>query len=195
MVARIPAQISKIPPRLPVASARTKRFTSSANVESCRIRRNRYIAFAPAYSQSRANATMDGALATPLFLITSIQPLYFHAITHSFAQRRAAIPFTPKSLRTLSIVTGVYLQTVSHDRFLRVQTPQLLFLHRLAASFLSLFTVFCSRFLCFQSFAASFPETPEVGVSVKSPGSSAATWTRRAHPTIIAISSRVQVHG
>jgi hypothetical protein len=205
MVARVPTQISNILPHLPVASARTKRFASSANVESCRIRRNRYIAFAPAYSQSRANATMDGALATPLFLITSLQPLYFHAITHSFAQRRAAIPFTPKSLRTLSIATGVYplrplcsaLSALCVALFppSSAQARQPVCLHRPGASLSSLCALFCTRFLCFQSFAASFPETPGVGVSVKSPGSSFATWTRRAHPTIIAVSSRVQVHG
>jgi hypothetical protein len=46
--------------------------------------------------------------ANPFPLITYIQATYFHALTHSFAQRRAAIPFIPKSLRTLSIATGVY---------------------------------------------------------------------------------------
>jgi hypothetical protein len=45
---------------------------------------------------------------TPFLLITYIQAMYFHALTHSFARRRAAIPFAPKSLRTLSIATGVY---------------------------------------------------------------------------------------
>ena len=44
---------------------------------------------------------------TPLLLITSLQPLYFHAITHSFAQRRTNISTILNSLRTLSITTGV----------------------------------------------------------------------------------------
>jgi hypothetical protein len=44
---------------------------------------------------------------TLLFTITSLQALYFHAIPHSFAQRRSAIPSILKSFRTLSIATGV----------------------------------------------------------------------------------------
>jgi hypothetical protein len=44
---------------------------------------------------------------TPLFLITSVQPQQFQAITHSFAQRRSAIPSILNSFRTLSIATGV----------------------------------------------------------------------------------------
>jgi hypothetical protein len=52
--------------------------------------------------------THSPLLLTPLLPITSLQPLHFHALTHSFAQRRAAIPFASKSLRTLSIATGVY---------------------------------------------------------------------------------------
>jgi hypothetical protein len=45
---------------------------------------------------------------SPLPLITSPQPSHFHAITHSFAQRRPAKPCPLKRLRTLSITTGVY---------------------------------------------------------------------------------------
>jgi len=44
---------------------------------------------------------------SPLLLITSLQALHFHAITHSFAQRRPAKPCPLKRLRTLSITTGV----------------------------------------------------------------------------------------
>jgi len=44
---------------------------------------------------------------TPSFLITSLQPLQFQAITHSFAQRRSAILPVLNSFRTLSIATGV----------------------------------------------------------------------------------------
>src|SRR6266404_5979079 len=43
---------------------------------------------------------------SPLPPITSLQPLQFHAITHSFAQRRSAKPFRIKRLRTLFIATG-----------------------------------------------------------------------------------------
>jgi hypothetical protein len=47
-------------------------------------------------------------MATPLLPITSLQPLQFHGIAHSFAQRRTNIPTILNSLRTLSIVSGVY---------------------------------------------------------------------------------------
>jgi hypothetical protein len=43
------------------------------------------------------------------------------------------------------------------------KTRQLFCLHRLAASLPSLFTLFCPRFLCFQSVAASFTKTPGGG--------------------------------
>ena len=45
---------------------------------------------------------------SPFPPITSLQPLQFHAITHSFAQRRSAIPSVLNSLRSLSIAMGVY---------------------------------------------------------------------------------------
>ena len=47
-------------------------------------------------------------IASPLLPITSLQPLQFHTITHSLAQRRTNIRPILNSLRTLSIVTGVY---------------------------------------------------------------------------------------
>jgi len=176
MVVPVPAQISKLRPRLPAS-----RLPLPTRVFGTR------------------------PPLTPLPLITSIQPQYFHAITHSFAQRRAAIPPNINSFRTLPVATEVYplRPLCSALRALCValfppssaQARQLVCLHRLGASLSSLCALFCIRFLCFQSFAASFPKTPGVGVSVKSPGSSAATWTRRAHPTMIAVSSRVQVHG
>ena len=50
--------------------------------------------------------------STPLFPITFLQPQQFHAITHSFAQRRAAIPPIFNGFRTLSIATGVYYPNV-----------------------------------------------------------------------------------
>jgi hypothetical protein len=45
---------------------------------------------------------------SPYLAITYIQPLHFQGITHSFAQRRQAIPPIFNGLRTLSIATGVY---------------------------------------------------------------------------------------
>jgi hypothetical protein len=101
--------------------------------------------------------------STPLLLITSLQPQQFHAITHSFAQRRAVIPCFSKSLRTLSITTGVYLEVAPDDKLSRLQARQLFCLHRPGASLPSLFALFYARFLCFQSVAASFPKTPGWG--------------------------------
>ena len=45
--------------------------------------------------------------ANPLFPITSLQTSHFHAITHSFAQRRTTIWPILNGFRTLSIATGV----------------------------------------------------------------------------------------
>ena len=44
---------------------------------------------------------------SPFLPITSLQPQSLHAVTHSFAQRRAAIYFSINMFRTLSIATGV----------------------------------------------------------------------------------------
>jgi hypothetical protein len=54
-------------------------------------------------------------MLTSFLLITYIQTKYFHTLAHSFAQRRAAIPCPSKSLRTLSIATGVCLEGVPDD--------------------------------------------------------------------------------
>src|SRR5437879_11566951 len=43
----------------------------------------------------------------PLLPITSLQPLRFHVITHSFAQRQPIKAFPIKGLRTLPVATGV----------------------------------------------------------------------------------------
>jgi len=43
----------------------------------------------------------------PLLPITSLQPLRFHVITHSFAQRQPVKAFPIKGLRTLPVATGV----------------------------------------------------------------------------------------
>ena len=85
--------------------------------------------------------------STPLLPITSLQPQQFHAITHSFAQRRAAIPPIFNGFRTLSITTGVYLEVGSQPQTFRPSSePTLLF-----ASAWSLFVV------SLYSFLRSFP--------------------------------------
>ena len=81
----------------------------------------------------------------------------------SYAPRNARIPSALNSFRILPVTTGVYLQTVPNDRLSGSQTYQLFCLHRLAASLPSLSTLSCTRSLCFQSFAASFPKTPGWG--------------------------------
>ena len=72
--------------------------------------------------------------STPLLPITSLQPQQFHAITHSFAQRHAAIPPIFNGFRTLSIATGVYPSSFPTFRRLDLQTCQLFYFQRLAAS-------------------------------------------------------------
>jgi hypothetical protein len=81
----------------------------------------------------------------------------------SYAPRNARIPSALNSFHILPVTTGVYLETVPNDRLSGSQTYQLFCLHRLAASLPSLSTLFCTRSLCFQSFAASFPKTPGWG--------------------------------
>jgi hypothetical protein len=55
---------------------------------------------------------------TPLLPITSLQLQRFHAITHSFAQRRAPIPRLLNGFRTLSIATGVVPSPTATSRSL-----------------------------------------------------------------------------
>jgi len=76
---------SKVPSSFARRKCANQTACRSPTVWSFGIRRGRYIAFPPAYSQSRANATMESVITTPLFLITSMQPLCFHVIAHSFA--------------------------------------------------------------------------------------------------------------
>src|ERR1700720_4475064 len=51
--------------------------------------------------------------STPLSPITSLQTQQFHAITHSFPQRRLAISLALNGFRTLFIATGVVPPVVS----------------------------------------------------------------------------------
>jgi len=201
----------------PEASVADSPLLSGGSSHSCGAVWNRYIAFNPAYSQSSLYSTMDHAITTPLFLITSLQPLCFHVIAHSFPQRRSAIRFAFNNLHTLSIATGGGTPRHSYSSLLRlcvsVSLWQIPCSQQLAASCTSLRALFRPPFLCFQSFAASFSKTPGLGGTCPSAQPSAvpafrhsafqtipqairsATWTRRAHPTIIAASSRFQVHG
>jgi hypothetical protein len=176
MVVPVPAQISKLRPRLP-ASRRC---------------------FRPPL------LTTHHSLPT---LLTKQLPACppWRASSPSYAPRNARIASTLNNLRILPVATEVYplrplcsalraLCVALFPSFERSSTPTLLF-----ASAWSLFVVslrtFLHSFPLFSIVCSLFSENTGGGVSVKSPGSSAATWTRRAHPTIIAVSSRVQVHG
>ena len=86
-------------------------------------------------------------MLTPFLLITYMQTKYFHAVTHSFAQRRAAIPFIPKSLRTLSIATGVYPET-SLTTALQASKPTNAFVYISLPPLCALFSLF-SAFVSF----------------------------------------------
>ncbi len=91
----------------------------------------------------------------------------------SFAPRSANISPILSSFRILPVATGVCplrplcsalraLCVVLFPSF-EPQVCQLFCLQKLAASLSSLCAFFCPRFLCFQSFAASFPKTPGWG--------------------------------
>jgi hypothetical protein len=138
MVAPVPAQISKLASRPPAAHLPLR---------------------TPPF-------TMRPPL-TPLLLITYIQPPYFQAITHSFAQRQSTIPPNINSFRTLPVATGVHPVQLQILSVLSVPQWQIHFFHSLGASLPSLCDLFCTRFSCFQSFAASFPKTPGVGVPLR----------------------------
>jgi hypothetical protein len=192
----------------PDAGAAGSPLLSGGPSHSCGAGRNRYIASSPAYSQSRANVTMDHAITTPLFLITSLQPLCFHVIAHSFPQWRSAIRCAFNNLRTLSINTGVSPSSIPIQNFsasvslyLRGKSHVLSSLQPLVPLF-ALFSAL--RSFVFNRLQPLFPKHPGWGYldlwtsmlfdaqNVRQPS---ATWTRRAHPTIIAASSRFQVHG
>jgi hypothetical protein len=152
--------------------------------------RSRYMASSPAYSRSRVNVTMDRAIATPWFPVITMQPLCFHAIANSFPQRRSALRRAFDNLRTVSFVLrgGTPLSCRNRDRS---------FLQRLCFHTL---TNCCSRnSLSFTTIRIARGWTPTLGVRTLTACNvqfvRSATWTRRAHPTIIAARARFQVHG
>src|ERR1700693_4783531 len=136
MVAPVPAQVSKLRPRLGTPSRGRPLLTTHHLLPLL------FPVFEP---------------STPLLPITSLQPQQFQGITHSFAQRRAPIPPIFNGFRTLSIATEVYpsrvLVPVGTGPFAR---PTLLatrtcgLFHPSLPSFSSprpLFSIVCSLFL------------------------------------------------
>jgi len=134
-----------------------------------------------------------------------LPPLYFHTLTNRFSRKHFGFTFIRNP-------RGVTLRH-SYSRLIRlcgsVSLWQIPCSQQLAASYTSLCALFRAPILCFQSFAASFPKTPGVGGTCPSVVPTFrrsdfqtvrralpfATWTRFAHPTIIAVRSRFQDHG
>jgi hypothetical protein len=148
---------------------------------------------------------------TPLLPITSIQPLHFHTIAHSFAPRRHLIPSILNSFRALLPLTA--------NSFFRVSLvfcPASSLKSRVSSHLPPLWKPKKVNLFLFNHFQPLLPKHPGWGIStfVRShfltfrpldvrifrPSNlqtfllSATTWTQSAHPTIIA-RSRVQVHG
>ncbi len=153
MVAPVPAQIPKLRPRLPAprrwplrCSLPTTHYALppmrplfTLSFEGCSGLSDFCVALFPVFERS-----------TPLLPIISLQPQQFHAITHSFAQRRRAIPPIFNGFRTLSIATGMYPSNVPF----RTSPPQCL-----GASVANpMFSETCSLFVVsLRSFPHSLP--------------------------------------
>ena len=176
----------------PATNAAGSALLSCGPLHSRGTVRNGYIVFNPAYSQSSLYATMDRASATPLFLITSMQALYFHAIAHSFSQQCSAIPFAFNSLRTLSVAMGGGGTPLPlHDsRPLFLAAPLFSYSYELLFPQLHCFHNHLHCLGVAPALDVPAPTATKVHIIIRS-----ATWTRRPHPTIIAASSRLQVHG
>ena len=156
---------------------------------------------------------------TPLLPITSIQPLYFHTIAHSFAPRRHLIPSIFNSFRTplpltansffrpLSCLPLVFFPASSLKSRVSSHLPPLckpkkvnLFLFNHFQPLLSkhpgwgistlVRTEVRTDFLTFRPLDVRTFRPP----TLQTARPSTATWTQSAHPIIIA-RSRVQVHG
>src|SRR6266446_1654237 len=97
--------------------------------------------------------------STSLLPITSLQPQQFHAITHSFAQRRSAIPRIFNGFRTLSITTGAYPSVIPGDRLSGFQRVNSL-VYKSLVPLCRLFALFSAFGSLVFNFAASFPKTP-----------------------------------
>ena len=90
-----------------------------------------------------------------------LPPLCFHTLTNCFSRN----PFIFTSIQIPRGCGGQ--EPKAPHGFLCASVPlwQIHLFQELAASLSSLCALFCTRLLCFQSFAASFPNPPGVGVS------------------------------
>jgi len=152
---------------------------------------------------------------TPLPPIISIQPLYFHTIAHSFAPRRHLIPSIFNNFRTLLPLTAIsFFRPLSCVPLIFFPVSRLK--SRVSSHLPPLWKPKKVNLFLFNQFQPLLPKHPGWGIStfVRShfltfrpldvrtfrPSNlqtfllSTATWTRSAHPIIIA-RSRVQVHG
>jgi hypothetical protein len=152
MVAPVPTQISNLPPRLRAAAHRRPLLTPPLPTTPS----------VPSVLRPQRSLCCAFFRLTPLLPITSLQPQQFHAITHSFAQRRAAIPFTFNGFRTLSIATGVYPSIIPDDTlsdFQRVNS----FVYKSLAPLCRLFHSFLHSFPLFSIACSLFSENTRVG--------------------------------
>src|SRR5712692_1799474 len=159
------------------------RYKACGPSHSCGAVRNRYIRFNPAYSKSSLYVTMNRAIATPLFLITSLQPLCFHAIVHAFYRHRGWYPPHSHHRRPLVLDSPACRGRPLFSYSYELLFPQLVCFdnhpHCPGPPTLDAQTI---RLSDFQTVRGTF--RPSDVQFVRS-----ATWTRRAHPTIIAASS------
>src|SRR5258708_3026865 len=164
MVARVPVQISNLLPfrKLVRCTEAQKRLFVSPLLATLTHSLSRKSFPCHSYANTRGCA----CFRTPrIQRASSIQP------PEPSASRGVNISPVLSSFRILPVATGVWplrplcsalrASCVVLFRFLsNPQACQLFYLHRLGASLSSLCTFFCIGFLCFQSFAASFPKTP-----------------------------------
>src|SRR5258708_5555671 len=103
-------------------------------------------------------------------------PLYFHTPLPRSARGTNPFPRKPFIFKSIQIPRGCevslrfFLPPVYPQRLLRRVTrhsPLCPCFHQLPPSFPSFFPLFCFLFLFFQSFAASFPKTPGVGLPLR----------------------------
>jgi hypothetical protein len=152
--------------------------------------------FRPLSSDRRRASGTQSVKLTPLLLITSLQSQYFHAITHSFV--RNGNPLSLGISTACALCPSSRKCTLFSPQILSVPLWQIPRSQQLATSLSSLAVFFAHVFFVFNALPASFAKTLGLGGTpcpVPSPASSRATWTRPTHPTIIAASTRFQVHG
>src|SRR5712664_1878791 len=104
-------------------------------------------------------------LASSFLPMTSLQVQLFHSITHSFAQRRHAIPPILNSFHTLLPLTAISFFASHFPAFVRFRSSVQL-KSRISSHLQPLVHLQKSQLLWNQTNPASFCKTPGVGVGV-----------------------------